>query len=350
MLGTNPAYRAMLAVDIEKSAGRGDAAMLSNRQVLRTVLQGVLAGAEIPWQDCHRNDLGDGFRLVVGRDVKKSHLIHPVTHELAGRLRAHNRMAGPLGTIRVRVALHAGDVHIDDGEVVGGSLEALARLLDALPLRDVLAAAPETATVALAVSEHIYEEVVRHGYVGIDPATYRRFRFTVKETTSTAWVHLPGHLPDLPVPGMGAVRGIPARADTTSPGRAGQPDVTADIVNIARDHARVGEQIGRIGTRIDHVDGDVHIGGTPAAPDVLRRQLAEIRRVLADEQAAGRLGQDTYEAAADELRAAVSYLSTPGNAGRKRFVLAMKRLKGLVEGVADLAAKVAAAINAARGL
>jgi hypothetical protein len=340
----------MLGVDIEKSSRRGDTAMLGNRRVLQSVLRDVVAEANIPWEDSHRDDLGDGMRLVLGRDVNKSRLLHPVAHELAARLRTHNRTAGPLGTIRVRMAVHAGEVHMDDAEVVGGSLKTLARLLDAPPLRNVLAAAPETATVALAVSEHIHEDVVRHGYPGIDPATYQRFRFTVKETTAAAWLHVPGHLPPFSVPGLDDRVHSPAPDGHTSGDGGVQSAIRAGNVNIARDHARVGEQIGRIDSRIDHVAGDVHIGrGVPAGDEILG-QLAELRRALVRQRAAGKLDDNTYEAAADELRTAESWLSSPGTARRDRFVLALKRLKGLVEGIADLGAKVAALIAAGRTL
>lgn len=349
MLGSHPTYRALLALDIERSAGRGDMALLRNRDVLTRVTRQALADAGVNWKDCHRTDLGDGLQLVLGRDVPKSRLVHPVAAGIADRLRAHNRAAGPRELIRVRMALHAGDVHVDDGAVAGGSLEDLSRLLEAPPLRQVLDAAPESATVALIVSQHVYAEVVRHGYPGIDPATFVRFRFTVKETTAEAWVHLPGHMPDraaleAAAPALGGqVR------ERDEGARASRP-INAQYVNVAQDHAQVGEQVSTIGTRIDHVTGDVHLGGdrTPSA-DALRQQLAELRRALASAERAGRLGQETYEAAADELRAADSYLSRPDMPGRQRFVLALKRLKGLLDGVADLAAKVATILDAVRG-
>jgi hypothetical protein len=344
MLGTRPTYRALLAVDIEKSAGRGDVAMLNNREVLRRALREALAEADVPWEECHRTDLGDGFRLVVGRDVPKASLIRPTLPGLAARLRAHNRTTGPRGSIRVRVALHAGDVHMDDGEVVGGSLEALARLLDAPPLRRVLTAAPETATVALAVSRHVYEEVVRHGYPGIDPDTYRQIRFQVKETASTAWIHVPGH-----TVATSALDDVAEPAIPTPGNRSGGSGAAApEIVMVAKDHARVKHQIGRVDTWIDQVAGDVQVGATTPAVESLRRQIAEVRRALRREQAAGRLDPATFEAATDEVRAADQYLSTPGGPDRSRLLLALRRLKGLVDDLAGLTTKVAAAISAAR--
>lgn len=343
MLGTDPTYRAMLAIDIEKSAGRGDPALLRNREVLAGVVADALARAGIARADCHHTDLGDGLLLVVGPDVRKVKLVHPLVPAIADRLRAHNLEAAPRHVIRVRMALHAGDVHIADGAVAGGSMEDLARLLDAPPLRRALAAAPETATVALAVSQHLYSEVVRHGYAGIDPATFVRVEFTVKETTTEAWVHLPGHLPDRSVLTPAGPTGDPDRKP--GPREAGQT-ITAQYVNLAQDGAQVGEQIGSISNRIDHV----HLGpDRTASPDPWLRRLAEFERVLVAEHRAGRLDPGTYEAALAELHAAGTSLSRPDRAGGSDAVLALKRLRGLVDDIADLSRGVAAMLDAVRG-
>jgi len=352
MLGNNPMYRTMLAIDIEKSSRRGDPALLAIRRFLDTAMREALAQAGVACEECHRDDLGDGLRLVIARDVPKYRLIHPVMTELADRLRVHNRSAGALGTVRVRAALHAGDVHMDDGRVVGGSLEWLARLIEADPLRAALTAAPETATVALAVSEHIYEEVVRHGYLGIDPSTYQFCEFQVKATRGVAWVHIPGHSNQDADAVANNVAMVNDAGQLRASRRASKPprSVTADNVNIVKGHARVGEQIGSIGTRIDHVSGAIQIGVLAPSRDVLRHQLGEIRRQLTEEQAAGRLDRGTYEAATDEIRAADVHLSSSEGIDANRLLLALKRLKGLIEDVAGVAVKVAAVIAATRSL
>ena len=336
MLSIGPEYRALFAVDIEKSAGRGDPAQLDTRKVLEDVLVASLADAGIRWADCHNSDQGDGFRVVLPRHTSIALVLEPTARVLARRLRQHNRTADPRRRIRLRMAVHAGTVHIDDGRLGGGSLEDLARLLEAPPLREVLAAAPSTATVAVAVSHHVWTDVVRHDYDGIDPASYREVEYTVKETSGTAWLHLPDHFfgPDMPAP------------DEHRPDRTPAAETETRVVNLARDRARVGEQIGSIGTRIDHVKGDVHIGGQAADPDDLHRQLAELRRELAAARAEGRIDQDSHDAAAEELEAADTALSRPGRAG---FLVALRKLKGLVEDVAALASRVATLIDAVRG-
>lgn len=187
------AYRAVLAVDIERSADRGDVALRQIRDALSTALREAFAQSGIDWDACLRDDLGDGFRVTAPAGVRKTRLIHPLIHELSVRLRAHNRTAGPLTQVRVRAALHAGDVHVGpQGQVTGRTLEVLARMLDAKPSRDALSRAPESVTASLLVSRHFYEETVRHGYPGIDPDTFHRVALAEKEYTASAWLHLPG--------------------------------------------------------------------------------------------------------------------------------------------------------------
>ncbi|MFF9345872.1 hypothetical protein [Streptomyces sp. NPDC014734] len=186
-------YRAVLAVDIERSAGRGDRALMEMRGALSGLLRDAFLESGIDWEACLRHDLGDGMRVTAPAGTRKSALIHPLVHELALRLRAHNRDAAPRARMRVRVALHAGDVHLaPTGEVAGSPLEVLSRLLDAPPARAALAGAPEAVTVSLLLSRHFYEETVRNGHHGLYPEDFREVGFTVKEHTADAWLHLPG--------------------------------------------------------------------------------------------------------------------------------------------------------------
>ncbi|MEU3031880.1 hypothetical protein ACPCBC_33575 [Streptomyces incarnatus] len=186
-------YRAVLAVDIERSAGRGDRALLEIRARLTGMLREACAASGVDWAACLVHDLGDGLRVTAPAGTRKAALVHPLVPELALRLRTYNRGASPLTRIRVRIALHAGDVHVaPDGTVAGGPLEVLARLLDAPPARTALAGAPPTVPASLLLSGHFYDETVRHGHLGLFPEDFRKVGFTVKEHTGEAWLQLPG--------------------------------------------------------------------------------------------------------------------------------------------------------------
>ncbi|MGH4028605.1 hypothetical protein ACQB60_06665 [Actinomycetota bacterium Odt1-20B] len=232
-------YRAILAVDIERSAERGDAALMEIRAKLAEMLRAAFLASGIDWEACRRHDLGDGLRVTAPAGTRKAALIHPLVHELALRLRTHNRGAAPRTRIRVRIALHAGDVHLaPNGEVAGSTLEALARLLDAPPARQALAAAPRTAPAALLLSRHFYEETVRNGYHGLYPEDFRKVTFTVKEHTADAWLHLPGR----PAPQEEQEEQAPAQEPAPAPAPAGdspaaqEPPVGARMINKSSGH------------------------------------------------------------------------------------------------------------------
>lgn len=226
-------YRAILAIDIERSAGRGNVAFWKVREVLTMALREAFEESGIRWEACLRDDLGDGFRVTAPAGVPKTRLIHPLVHELSARLHAHNRTAGPSTRIRVRIALHAGDVCLGpSGEVTGWPLEVLARLLDAPSARTALAEAPPTVTASVLVSQHFYDETVRHGYPGIDPDAFRKVTLTVKEYTADAWLHMPGRP---------ATPREPAHAGAVSPAATAsdRPEDRSQMVNKATGHGVV---------------------------------------------------------------------------------------------------------------
>ncbi|MFB4195396.1 hypothetical protein [Streptomyces carpaticus] len=240
-----PQYRALLAVDIAGSAGRGDVALGRIRAALSGALRASLAHSGVDWDACLRQDLGDGLRVVAPAGTPKASLVHPLIHELAVRLRAHNRLAAEPAQVRVRLALHAGDVHLGpDGTAVGRPLEVLARLLDAEPARAALAG-DRRETVAALLSQHFHEETVCQGRPGIDPASFHQVAVRHKEFTAPGWLHLPGGAPEAagPAPGADAAARIPDTVRT--------PD-TARMISKASGH----------GVIYAVQNGTLHIGRT----------------------------------------------------------------------------------------
>ncbi|MET9857978.1 hypothetical protein ABZY93_01430 [Streptomyces smyrnaeus] len=208
-------HRALLAVDIAHSAGRGDVALHRIREALSRSLAESFELSGIDWHACLRDDLGDGMRVTTPPGTPKTRLIHPLVHDLTARLRAHNRLAAPPARVRVRIALHAGDVCLGPrGEVTGRPLEVLARLLDAAPARAALARAPEAVTASLLVSQPFYDDTVHHGHPGIEPEAFRRVSLAEKEYAADAWLYLPGHER---VPWEPGPAGAPAQAGPGEP-------------------------------------------------------------------------------------------------------------------------------------
>ncbi|MFC4586548.1 5'-methylthioadenosine/S-adenosylhomocysteine nucleosidase family protein [Sphaerisporangium corydalis] len=113
--------------------------------------------------------------------------------------------------------------------------------------------------------------------------------------------------------------------------------------NIARDGSRVGVQAGT-------VYGGIRLGFDPSPPTDLAGALAGFRTRLKRAQADGRLDEETYAAAEVELTVADEALRAKTPQSKGRLTLALKKLRGLISDVADLAAELATIIALAQAL
>lgn len=110
---------------------------------------------------------------------------------------------------------------------------------------------------------------------------------------------------------------------------------------------------GQVGIQAAHVTGStVWMGAAPQAANLtdLAAELAVFRDLLARERSAGRIDETTYEAAQTELAIATEALATDIPERRNTFVVALKRLRGLITDVTDLAARIATLLLAAKDL
>jgi len=186
-----------------------------------------------------------------------------------------------------------------------------------------------------------------------------------------------GHLNGCPV---AVVRGISDRADGTKNSSADgtwQPRAAANAAAFAvhlaeelikeQEHGAMHEgdtaktgggfvynvASGQVGIQAANVTGStVWMGTAPQTVTTsdLVAELAALRDLLKRERTAGALDDATYEAAEAEIDVASEALETNTSESKSRFVLALKRLRGLVADVADLASKIAAMIVAVKGL
>ena len=185
-------HRTIVAVDVE---GFGDRRgtnphQIAVREGLYRALQQAFRAATIPWTGCHHEDRGDGVLILAPPEVAKSVFVESLPAQLVEGLREHNSTHPAPEQIRLRMALHAGELHYDDHGVTGVSVNLTFRLLDATPLKSALAESP--GVLALVTSSWFFDEVVRHSPAA-NPLAYRPVRVAVKETDITAWVHLPDH-------------------------------------------------------------------------------------------------------------------------------------------------------------
>jgi hypothetical protein len=194
-------YRALLSVDVEKSSGRGRLPRNDVRKVLREAVAESLARNSISWAGCAIHDLGDGLTVATPPGTAKADLLNTVIYDLAKCLRQHNYAegSGSRKLIRVRAALHAGEIELsDDGLITGRPLEVLARLLDALELREILRAASADIPLALIMSGHYYDDAVKYGSLSVLPEDFQSHHVGVKEFEGEAWLFVPAFAARIP--------------------------------------------------------------------------------------------------------------------------------------------------------
>ncbi|MFG2091883.1 MULTISPECIES: hypothetical protein [unclassified Spirillospora] len=220
-------HRLILCADIERfsDSDRSDAHRVAAHDGMYDAVEAALGACGVTWADCYHEDRGDGLLLLFRPDVPKDRVVRDLPWALAAALAEHNHVHAVQAQVRLRIAVHAGEVQHDGRGVVGDAVNAAFRLLDARPLRDALATS--SGSVAVIASEPIYHDVIRHTPAS-RPDTYRQIEVEVKETRTTAWVCLPDdarslggstgtRTPSSPVPDLAGSGGEVAADDGVAP-------------------------------------------------------------------------------------------------------------------------------------
>jgi class 3 adenylate cyclase len=183
-----PRHRVILAVDIEQSTSRPDLVKAELRRTLYELFDQALHSAGIRRRHRDRfTDRGDGLLALIHPvdQASKPVLLNQVVPALSQLLADYNASLPPAGRaghqLRIRIVMHAGEVHYDSNGCFGEALDIAFRLLDAPGVKKTLRTAADPLT--LVISEDIYRTIVRHGYDGIDPHAFRPL----------IRVHLAGH-------------------------------------------------------------------------------------------------------------------------------------------------------------
>ena len=177
------------------STSRSDADRLQLRRLMYGLLPEAFEMADLSWQDCYREDRGDGTLIVVPPHIPAALLLEHALGHLAAALREHNEQAAGALRMQLRVALHAGPVTRDDEGMAGHAINHTARLVQAKVLGRQLR---EThADLGVIASEFFFDYVIKqHGGQPSVSASYQKVRFQSKESMLTAWIHLAGSRTD----------------------------------------------------------------------------------------------------------------------------------------------------------
>jgi len=182
----------VLALDAVGYSQRGMLVQVAVQDGIREVVDRALARAGIPTAAAETQDHGDGYLGAVSSAIPKAMVVADFTRELAVALRDYNRTRGELGQIRLRLALHQGEViRTSGGGWAGDAAVVGARLVDAPPLRDALAGHPD-AELALIVSSELFDSTVRESLRGLDPEAFDKVEVRMPKFKGTAWLLAPG--------------------------------------------------------------------------------------------------------------------------------------------------------------
>lgn len=183
-----PEYRSIVVIDMTGSGRWNDLTQLRTRAALDRLVRAAFRAAGIAWHRLIVEDRGDGMIVLVPPTVSKVDLFDPVLARLCDLLRKYNNATKP--RIRLRVALHAGEVLRGPCGWVGTDLNTACRMVNGAPLYRELLRCPQSDLV-LVISDTVHQAVVRHGHRGIDPAGYAPVHVQVKELDTTAWIERP---------------------------------------------------------------------------------------------------------------------------------------------------------------
>ncbi|MGH8906100.1 MAG: hypothetical protein ACRD0K_06220 [Egibacteraceae bacterium] len=209
-------HRTILVLDIEGSGrpDRTDATRADLHDKLYRLLEEALKRASITPGDHEVHDRGDGV-LVLVDGVTKSRLLNEFVLQLAAGLSQHNKSASPAAQMRLRAAIHAGEIALEQRGPNGTALYATFRLADCPPLRNALASSK--AALAVIVSDELYQSVVRQYPDLISDEDYEEVTVSVKEFSGRAWITL-----------RGSKRGDPPADQTPAPPRP-NPDAPKSV-------------------------------------------------------------------------------------------------------------------------
>jgi len=192
-----PRHRTIAALDIERSTSRPDSVKAELRDSIYGLFDTALHSAGIRRR--HRDrfiDRGDGVLALIHPvdRVPKVLLVNRAIPAFSRLLTEYNaslpHSSRTQRQLRVRVVVHAGEVHYDTNGCFGEALDVAFRLLDAYRVKRALR---DTAhPLILVVSGDIYRSVVRHDYDGIDQHDFRRLvRVQVAGHRYPGWIHFP---------------------------------------------------------------------------------------------------------------------------------------------------------------
>ncbi|WP_055535268.1 hypothetical protein [Streptomyces graminilatus] len=273
MLAPDPFSYWIVLLDIEDFSLRPENAQATLHRELYEVVAFALARAGLELADCPAQDRGDGMLILVPVHTSPTRLLRELQRGLDDALLAHRGKYNEDHRMRLRVGLNQGLVIREDECWTGTAINDLARLVDAAPVKRVLAEA-RRARLVVVISDSVHTSVVLGGYPGIDPAAFLPADFVTKHGESRrGWVTVPGYAapPGLPAdpgePPGGAAGGDPAPGGGAGGAGGGTgegspvPPPTLTFGDVTHSQIAIGEGAKAVGR--DEIAGNVYYINMP---------------------------------------------------------------------------------------
>ncbi|MEE1763237.1 hypothetical protein [Streptomyces sp. SP18BB07] len=327
-------YVLIVILDIEGFGRRTDPDQVWLRDRLRAVVARAIETAGIP--EPASEDRGDALVLLVPGTVPKTDLLGGFVRALVRELREHARNHTGDREMRLRVAVHAGEVARHGAGWVGADLNTAFRMADMEPLRRALAGAPG-AVLSLAVSHVLHQGVVRHGHPGLEAAEFAPAVLSAKEIRDeTVWIRVPGHPwpPGLRAPGPRtpgpSVTVRPAPPAPLAPANYGISAAEVSVTGVGVNH----------GTVTQSWTGPIATGPAAGTADI-PAELTRLRAELTQARQREAIDDFTFRATGEELETAEQHARAQDEEGRGRLLHALMKIERLIPNAAALAGLIA---------
>ncbi|MFI0352464.1 hypothetical protein [Actinomadura sp. 9N407] len=181
-------YRLFLAVDVEKYSRLDAQRQLTAQNDLRCLIDESAHRTGLGTNGWYRQGAGDGELVAFPANTDILRTVGAFTRALETGLAGLNRRRPRESRLRLRLALHHGTMISGPLGPAGDAPIVVCRLLDAAPLRDYLTEHPDR-DLALAVSESLYDDVIRTGFCVLAPDTFIQLEVEIKQVRYRGYIH-----------------------------------------------------------------------------------------------------------------------------------------------------------------
>lgn len=160
------------------------------REGLHNVLRAAFSEIGVVLDTCKTEDRGDGKLILMPPGVDNTLVADQLPGRLLAWLRRHNKVHSPEARVKLRVALHKGEVQQDEQGVVSQAVNLTFGIVDAPDAKTVQRST--ACMLALIASDEFYRAVIAQD-PATDPGSYRQVSVPIKESSALAWLRIPDH-------------------------------------------------------------------------------------------------------------------------------------------------------------